>query len=189
MLTPSNIIQYLYCPRFVYFEHVLKVPQNEDKSYKVQKGRTIHKYQASVNQNYLRKKIGVTGKLTEAYLSNELLRGVVDEVLWLNDGTMAPLDYKYAKYKDRVYNTYKTQMFCYAVLIEENYQKPVKNAYLVYTRSQNKLITLEVTKEDKQNVRQSAQNILDIIQSNRFPKATRYKSRCNQCTYANICIK
>ncbi|MGV8134341.1 MAG: hypothetical protein AB2L20_03930 [Mangrovibacterium sp.] len=77
------------------------------------------------NKEYLRKRIGVVEKFTDQYLTNELLRGAVDEVLLLNEGTMAPLDYKFAKFEDRIYETYRTQLECYAVLIEENFGKKV----------------------------------------------------------------
>ncbi|MDZ7691719.1 MAG: CRISPR-associated protein Cas4 [Balneolaceae bacterium] len=188
-ITPSDVIQYLYCPRFIYFEYVLSIPQHEEKSYKAMRGRNLHEYKQKVNKDYLRKKIGVTEKYQEQYLTNDILRGKVDEVLQLNDGTMAPLDYKFAKYKDRVFNTYKTQLFCYAWLIEDNFNTSVDRGYLVYTRSKNKLVEVSVTDKAKANVREAATEIIDIIDKNRFPKATRYKKRCRGCTYRNICIQ
>lgn len=188
-ITPSDIIQYLYCPRFTYFEYVLAIPQYEEKSYKAMRGRQLHDYKKEVNKEYLRKKLGVTEKYQEQYLTNEFLRGQVDEVLQFNDGTMAPLDYKFAQYKDRVFDTYKTQLFCYAWLIEENFSVDVEKGYLVYTRSKNKLVEVEITNESKRKVKEAAKDIIDIIRKNRFPKATRYKKRCTGCTYRNICIK
>jgi CRISPR-associated exonuclease Cas4 len=188
-ITPSDIIQYLYCPRFTYFEHVLNIPQFEEKSYKAMRGRNLHDRKQNINKDYLRKKIGVTEKYQEQYLTNKFLRGKVDEVLDLNDGTMAPLDYKFAKYKDKVFKTYKTQLFCYAWLIEDNFSKRVEKGYLVYTRSKNKLIEVPVTQKAKEKVKQAAAEIIDIIDSNKFPQATRYKKRCTGCTYRNICIK
>lgn len=188
-ITPSDIIQYLYCPRFTYFEHVLKIPQYEEKSYKAMRGRHLHEQKQQINKDYLRQKIGVKQKYQEQYLTNRLLRGKVDEVLELKDGTMAPLDYKFAKYKDRVFNTYKTQLFCYAWLIEDNFSVKVKKGYIVYTRSKNKLVKVAVTEEAKANVKEAAAEIIDIINKNSFPQATRYKKRCRGCTYRNICIK
>lgn len=188
-VTPSDIIQYLYCPRFSYFEKVLAIPQYEEKSYKVKRGRVIHEQKQATNKEYLRKKIGVVNKWQEQYLTNELLRGKVDEVLELKDGSLAPLDYKFAKYTDKVFSTYKTQLYSYALLIEDNFGKPVHKGFLVYTRSRNKLITLDISEADKQNVRNCALAIQQIVEQNLFPKATRYKKRCIGCTYANICIK
>lgn len=188
-VTPSHIIEYLYCPRFTYFEYVLCIPQYEERHYKVEKGRQVHDQKLERNKDYLRKRIGVKVKFTDQYLTNELLRGKIDEVLLLNDGFMAPLDYKFAKFEGKIYETYRTQLECYAVLIEENFQKEVNSGFLVYTRSANKLVKLEINKEAKENIRRCSLKINEIIRDNIFPKATKYKQRCNGCTYRNICIK
>ena len=153
------------------------------------RGRHLHEQKNAANKEYLRKKIGVTNKWQEQYLTNQLLRGKVDEVLELKDGSMAPLDYKFAQYKDKVFSTYKTQLFCYACLIEDNFKKPVHQGYLVYNRSKNKLLTIPINKADKARVNDCAIEIKTIIEGNVFPKATSYKKRCIGCTYANICIK
>lgn len=188
-ITPSDVIQYLYCPRFIYFEYVLAIPQYEEKSYKAMRGRTLHDYKQNINKDYLRKEIGAVEKYQEQYLTNNLLRGKVDEVLQLQDRTMAPLDYKFAKYKDRVYETYKTQLYCYAWLIEDNFDKKVDRGYLIYTRSKHKLIEVPVTEEAKTKVKEAASDIINIIDTNKFPKSTKYKKRCRGCTYRNICIQ
>ncbi|MCK4664340.1 MAG: CRISPR-associated protein Cas4 [Bacteroidales bacterium] len=188
-ITPSHIIQYLYCPRFVFFEYVLQIPQYEERHFRVQQGRNIHDIKQIRNKEYLRQKLGVIKKQVDVYLTSNHLRGKVDEVLWLSDGTMSPLDYKFAKYKDRIYDTYKQQVFCYAVLIEKNYNLSVNNGYLIYTRSKNKIIKLEINKNDKEIIYKSTENIIEIIEKNCFPKATKYKKRCVSCTYRNICVK
>ena len=188
-ITPSEIIQYLYCPRFIYFEKVLGIPQFEEKSYKAMKGRHLHDSKQRMNRDYLRKKLGVTKKFQEQYLTNHSLRGKVDEVLFLDDGSAAPLDYKFAKYKEKVFNTYKTQLASYAWLIEDNFNRPVTRGYLVYTRSKSKLIEVKLEESFKNDVKQKIMEIIQIIDQNYFPKATRYKQRCIECTYRNICIQ
>ena len=188
-LTPSHIIQYLYCPRFTYFEYVLRIPQYEEKYFKVQKGREVHEQKARQNMEYHRRRLGVTDKLLNQYLTNPLLRGEVDEVLTLKDGRMAPLDYKFALYKDQVYDTYKTQLYCYSWLIEENFDRPVRKGYLVYTRSKNQIVEVAIAPSHIEKVRDAAQNIGRIIRENKYPKATKYKRRCLSCTYRNICVK
>jgi CRISPR-associated exonuclease Cas4 len=188
-VTPSHIIEFLYCPRFTWFEYVLCIPQYEEKNYKVVRGRNLHDQKLEQNKGYLRKRLGVVEKYEAQYLTNGLIRGEVDEVLLLADGTMAPLDYKFAEFKEVVYSTYKTQLYCYAWLITENYHKPVKNGYLVYTRSQNKLVTVEIDEEHIDEVKRCANEIVEIIEENRYPKATKYKARCLTCTYRNICTR
>ncbi|WP_321996977.1 CRISPR-associated protein Cas4 [Draconibacterium orientale] len=187
--TPSHIIEYLYCPRFTYFEYVLCIPQYEERHFKVEKGRQVHDIKLERNKDYLRKRIGVTEKYADQYLTNNLLRGKIDEVLLLNDGTMASLDYKFAKFEDRIYDTYRTQLECYAVLIEDNYGKEVNKGFLVYTRSSNKLVEVEINGKSKQDIKQVCNEVVEVIENNKFPKATKYKQRCLGCTYRNICVK
>lgn len=186
---PSQIIEYLYCPRYTYFEYVLRIPQYEDKFYKVGRGRDVHNEKLERNKDYLRKKIGAVDKWTDQYLGTEGLRGKVDEVLKLDNGTFAPLDYKFALWKDKVYDTYRQQLYCYAVLIEENFDAKVEKGFLVYTRSKHKLIEVAIPPQAKLEIKNSMQEMLDIIEQNKFPKATKFKKRCVNCTYRNICIK
>lgn len=186
---PSQIIEYLYCPRFTFFEYVLRIPQYEDKYFKVLKGRKLHDKRLEENKAYLRRRIGVRRKYLDQYLGMDGLRGKVDEVLELFDGTMAPLDYKFAKYKGTVYRTYKQQLYCYANLIEKNFGKKVKKGYLVYVRSKNKVVTVSISKSDKKKIEESMSSMREVILDNKFPRPTKFKARCSQCTYRNICIK
>lgn len=188
-LTPSHIIQYLYCPRFIYFEHVLGIPQYEEKNYKVMRGRHLHDEKLEQNKGYLRRRLGVVARHDDQYLTNGLLRGRIDEVLELADGSMAPLDYKFARYEDKVYTTYQTQLYCYAWLIQENFGRPVTRGYLVYTRSQHRVIEVVISPEDLQAVQEASRKIAQIVQHNQYPSATRYKRKCLSCTYRNICIQ
>ncbi|MCK8827891.1 hypothetical protein MWH25_09085 [Natroniella acetigena] len=65
------------------------------------------------------------------------IHGIIGEILFLDDGSAVSLDYKFAKYKGRLFKIYKYQAVMYSMLIENNYKIEVK-AYLVYTRSSNK---------------------------------------------------
>jgi CRISPR-associated exonuclease Cas4 len=168
---------------------VLGIPQFEEKYYKAMKGREIHDEKLEKNKDYLRKKIGVKEKFLDVYLTNNFLRGKVDEVLILKDETMAPLDYKFAEYKEILFNTYRTQSASYALLIEENYSKFVNKGYIVFTRSKNKLVEIQITDNDKNKVRNCINEITKIIDNNYYPKGTKTKLRCEECTYRNLCIK
>ncbi len=189
-ITPSIIIEYLYCPRFIYFMKVLDIDQNEESRFKVQKGREIHKYKALTNKDYLRKKINVIKKETEQelYSRKYSLHGKVDEILFFENNEAAPLDYKYAEYKDKVFGTYRIQSTAYGLLIKENYGVNVNKGFLVYTRSKNKLIEIEINEKEYDEVKEHINNILEIIDTNFFPKKTRVSSRCMDCCYKNICI-
>jgi CRISPR-associated exonuclease Cas4 len=148
-LTASQMLEYLYCHRFSYFEYVLDISQREGKRFKVEKGRQIHDRVRKTNPNYLRKKIGVVDKQSDVYLSSPSgIRGIVDEILFLGDGTAAPLDYKFAEYKEKLFKTYRMQLVFYGRLIQDNFQVPVTRGFIIYTRIRNKLVLFLLTESD-----------------------------------------
>ena len=55
-ITPPDMIEFLYCKRFIYYMKCLGIKQYEDKRYKVEKGRELHRKKENENKDYLRKK-------------------------------------------------------------------------------------------------------------------------------------
>jgi len=189
-ITPSEVIEYLFCPRFTYFMNCLDIPQHEENRYKVLKGRKLHERQAVINKEYLRKKIDCVGKETLVYLNSDKyhIRGIIDEVLHLSDGTMAPLDYKFAEYRDTLYRTHRVQSALYGILIRENYQKEVNKGYICYLRSNNLVKEVLFNQKDFDGAEQVVNEILNIIETGHYPKRTKYPARCIDCCYRNICV-
>ena len=189
-ITPSEVLEYLFCPRFIYFMNCLGIPQHEEGRYKVQRGREVHQERGGVNQEYLRKKVGCVEKELSVYLSSPRnhIRGVVDEVLKLKDGSYAPLDYKFAQFKDRPFKTYRTQLVLYALLIQENYNAEVIRGFIVYTRSRNYLKEVIFSDKDFHRSVEIVEEILTIIQGGIFPRKTRDRIKCVDCCYRNICV-
>ena len=189
-ITASDILEYLYCPRFIYFENYLDIPQHEEKRFKVQKGRDVHDDKQRINPAYLRKKLGCIERESSVYLSSARgIRGIVDEILFLDDGSAAPLDYKYAEYKDRTFKNHKYQLTFYLELIREYFQVTVNRGFIVYTRSRNKLIEVPITERMYSELDSIIRDLLDVVQKGVYPKPTKYKARCGDCCYRNICEK
>lgn len=191
LLTPSEIMEFLYCPRFIYYMRCLDIPQNEQNRFKVMKGRDVHNYKSNTNKEYVRKKIDCAKKEINVFLHSKKLglKGKVDEILHFADGTMAALDYKFAEYKGVIYSTYRLQTLIYGVLIRENYGKPVYKGYLCYTRSKNYLAEVKFNQHDWLVLDTALKDIKKIIEENYYPKATKYKTRCVDCCYKNICVE
>ncbi|SKA90379.1 CRISPR-associated exonuclease, Cas4 family [Clostridium sp. USBA 49] len=189
-VTPSEIIEFMYCQRFAYFMNCLGIKQNEDKRYKVIKGRNIHIDKSNQNVNYVRKKINGVAKYINVYMisKNLGLKGIVDEIYELKDGSLAPLDYKYAVYEEKDFLTSKIQMGLYSLLIEDIYKYKVNKMFLIYCRSGNLLKELEFKDKDREAAKKAIDDYKKVIQGY-YPKATKYKARCIDCCYRNICIK
>ena len=168
----------------------LKIPQHEDLRYKVLMGREVHERKTRVNREYVRKKIGVVDKEISVYLSSSKykIRGIVDEVLSLADGTMAPLEYKFAEYRPYVFKTHRTQLSLEALLIQENYGRSVEKGFLVYVRSKNFLREVVFKPSDFDNALRVVEEILKIVQDGYYPKKARSRAKCADCCYKNICV-
>ncbi len=190
-ITPSLMLEYLYCPRFIYFMSVLNIPQNESKRFKVEEGRRIHTIKSLQNTEYARKKIMVEKKLTEQEVYDDIntIYGRIDEILFLKDGTAASLDYKFAFYKNKIFRTYKIQSLMYGLMIKTNYNIDVNKGYIVYTRSKNHIEEIVFKKSDYTKLLKYIEEIRMIVTMNKYPKSTSSKSRCNDCCYRNICNK
>lgn len=189
MITPSEVIEHLFCPRFTYFMNCLDISQHEELRYKVLKGRALHEKREVENREYIRKKLGCVSKDISVYIASRNLRvrGVVDEVLELDDGTFAPLDYKFTEYNDWTFETHKIQSVLYALLIMENYNKPVRKGFICYTKSNNKIKEIIYTDKDFCYAKEVVDEIFDVILKGFYPKETKYQNKCIDCCYRNIC--
>lgn len=188
LLQASLLIEYWYCPRFIYFMNVLGVKQYEEKRLKVRIGREVHENKA-LQPDYLRKKLGVVKQEKRVYLSDPMhgMCGILDEILFFQDGKISLLDYKFA-YNSHKFKTQFLQNVFYSLLIESHYKAGVDFCYIVYTREKNKMVRYEIKERDKKEVFQSIREVHRIISTGYFPKGTGFKKRCPDCTYKNICI-
>ena len=189
-ITISEVMEYLFCPRFIYFMNCLNIAQHEEQKYKVIRGREIHYEKKFINKEYLRKKIGCMEKHLDVYLynSNYHIRGVVDEVLKLKDGTYAPLDYKFAEYNNKIFKTYRFQLILYGLMIKEIFKGDVNKGYIVFTRSKNFLKEIVITDKDFLAAIETIKEILNIIKIGYYPKKTPDRIKCIDCCYKNICV-
>ncbi|MBB1126691.1 CRISPR-associated protein Cas4 [Thiospirillum jenense] len=190
MLTPSEVLEYVYCPRFIWFMNVQHIPQHEEKRFKVLKGREVHQRRATENRDYLRRKIGAVKREIEVYLASPQLRlrGIVDEILWLKDGSLAPLDYKYTAPRQAVFKTHEMQIVLYAMLIREVYQQPVTRGFVAYVRDGNQLLEVAITDQLVAKAHQFIHAIFLLLKTGRVPARTGSKMRCEDCCYRNICV-
>ena len=190
-LTPTHVLEHLFCPRFTYFEQVLHVPEYQERRLKVQMGRAAHEERKRINPGYLRKKLGVVKRELEVEMSSAAhrLKGIVDEVVWLKDGSLAPLDYKFAQDKGRLFDNIRIQSVLYAMLIRETYGRPVVRGFICYTRSNYAIREIEFLPTDFDRAEEVVEEVFDVIRTGFFPPPTRSPRRCSDCCYRNMCVK
>lgn len=190
IITISDVLEFLFCPRFIYFMHCLDIPQHEGMRYKVLKGRDVHEMRRTTNIDYARKKIDCVRKERQVFIASKRhhIKGIADEVLFLGDGTAAPLEYKFAEYKDRIFRTYKYQLVLQALMIAENYDVEVNRGYICYTRSNNLVKQIDFKRKDFDKAIAIIMDILEIIEKGFYPEKAKDKVKCVDCCYRNICV-
>jgi CRISPR-associated exonuclease Cas4 len=189
LLTPSDVLEHVFCGRFTYFERHLALPEFQERREKVRRGRALHEVREATNRAYLRKRLGVVDKRIDVTLVSPRhhLRGRLDELLFFEDGSAGPLDYKFARDPGRVYTTLRLQSAIYALLIHESFGVPVRHGYLVYTRSRNKVIEITYAQDDFFRVAKVVREILTVVSQGHLPRRAP-ASRCADCCYRLICV-
>ena len=150
-----------------------------DSREKVRQGRALHQVREATNRAYLRKRLGVVDKKIDVSLASPRhhLRGRLDEVLFFDDGSAGPLDYKFARDPGRVYTTLRLQSAIYALLIRENFGVPVRRGYLVYTRSNHRTVAIDYQPEDFRKIGRTVREVLAVVSRGELPRRA-LPSRC-----------
>lgn len=189
IITISDVLEYLFCPRFIFFMHCLDIPQHQELRFKVMKGRQVHAEKMITNPEYLRKKLGVVKKELNVFIASKHhhIKGIVDEVLFLDDGTAAPFEYKFAEFKEAIFQTYKYQLVLHALMIKENYGTDVNRGFICFTRSNNHIEQLDFSNKDFTRAIEIVNEILEIIDKGFYPSKGKYKNKCIDCCYGAIC--
>jgi len=139
----------------------------------------VYEDKIRVNPHYFRKKLECVDCKKSVYLSSSSgIRCIVDEILFLNDGTAVPLDYKYAEYKACTFKNHKYQLTIYGRLIRGHFNVPVNRGFIIYTRNRNKLIEVPITEGMYMGLDKIIiGNLLNVVQKGVYPKLTKYKDR------------
>lgn len=186
----TDVMEYLFCPRFIYFMHCLGMQQHEEKRFKVLKGREIHKKKCFTNKEYVKKKIFCSAKESEVFIvsKNNRIKGIVDEVLFMDDGSAAPFEYKFAEYKDKIFRTHKYQLILYGLMISENYGVEVNRGYICYTRSNNLVKQIDFKPSDFKKAIDMIKDVLNIVEKGVYPMIKKSPMKCVDCCYRNVCV-
>ncbi|MEM4310898.1 MAG: CRISPR-associated protein Cas4 [Nitrososphaerales archaeon] len=184
-----DITQYYYCPRKLYFLRTLKVPVTLKR--KMEEGKEEHlkeiKRMKERKDIFSLPKSEVKGIHYKLQLESEELglAGQVDLVLELSNGDMVPVEIKYSDYMETFIGR-KKQLIAYAILLEENFKRSVKQGILYYP-VQNKHIILDISYEEKKNLIKDIKRIRESIISERIPRRVD-SSKCGYCEVARYCL-
>lgn len=173
-LIVRDLEEYFFCPRMFYYKHVLGYEKQPRLWSSI--GREIQEELSS----YIHSRFKVVDE--EVYLeSNRLgVRGRVDYIVETEAG-IAPLEVKYSR---RLKPWWRYTLVLYALLIEDHYGKPVKQAFMVIPSK--RVYMLNIEDHDRRYVIESIRRARRIIEGYETPRP--YPSRsCMSCDYQEYC--
>jgi CRISPR-associated exonuclease Cas4 len=185
VLRVTDLKQYCYCPRVVYYQYVL--PVDRAATYKMEKGKVAQEELEVLEARRKLKRYGLDhGRKVfgPSVYSEELgLSGKLD-LLIETSSALYPVDFKFTRgrpYKNHVY-----QLGGYALILEETREVHVDRGF-VYLIPQNDAEVFELSEKLKEECRQMLKDIREMIAGEHFPDAPSQRTKCNDCEYQNYC--
>lgn len=186
-LTATDLMNYSYCPRIIYYVHVLKRPQfTTSKEYKGREKESDFQHKAK--RTKVVKDSPKLPKLFKVTLESEKLgiKTIVDSIMVDKEKNEAyPIQAKYSFKPSKLYRAQLFQIIMESMLIEEclGYKSPF--GFIKFLRS-GELVKVD-TEKRRQEVLEAFQSIEKIMATESFPKPTKYRKRCVDCCFKSIC--
>ncbi|RLF09484.1 MAG: CRISPR-associated protein Cas4 [Thermoprotei archaeon] len=183
-ITVVDVRDYAYCPRVVYFTHVLHLKERITEA--MQYGKEHHEDPplAPLMPKLKPKHVIKNVELTSSKLK---LMGKVDTIVVTKHGEYIPVEVKWSEPRQgKPRRQHKAQLIAYALLIEENYSTTVKRAVIYYSRA-GRLIEMPITSQDKRQVKRMIKQIYQVIRSEEMPEVKFKPKQCVDCGYKCYC--
>ncbi|MFZ5864059.1 MAG: CRISPR-associated protein Cas4 [Nitrospirota bacterium] len=184
-LRVTDLKQYEYCPRIVFYQYVL--PVEKVSTYKMEAGKA---QEARLDVLEKRRKLvryglGDGRRRFHVWLSSERLglSGKLD-LLIETDSKRYPVDFKFTSGGVRA--NHRAQLGAYALLIEDVMGGRVERGFIYLIPRQDAEDVL-ITEELRASVTDALDVIRTMVRDEVLPPPTPHRARCTECEYRNYC--
>ena len=191
-ISVTDITQYIYCPRVVYFDKVLHSPRilgSQQADSRAAHVRLQEKEKRRIAAKYYSQEFNEADKQFSVPLESKTLRlrGLLDLLIQASDEYI-PVEYKYMlSSRGKIWPDHKYQLAAYALLLDENYKTTVKRGYLNYV-NEDLVLRCDIPDASKRYTRRLVEEICELVTSQRIPPVTVPISRCTGgCGFRWIC--
>lgn len=187
----SDLKQFAYCPRIIYYHYCL--PAVRPTTFKMKAGveageaerrreerRSLRRYGLSRGEiafdiNLTSERLGLRGRLDMAIRTDDNAAGALEVI---------PVDYKMTP--GRVGPNLLLQLTAYGVMIEEAWGLPVRRGFL-YLIPLRQAREIEVTAKLRAGVGHAVQEIDRIVLREAIPSPPRDRGKCRNCEFRRFC--
>ena len=184
-LIVSDVKQYVYCPRIVYFTACRQL--RRPVTYKMVEGQLEHEDVETKEHRRSLRAYGIENG--ERHFATRLrserlgLSGVLDMII-VTPTEAIPVEFKNTSALPGL--NHKYQLTAYALLVEERWSKPIRRGF-VYLIPVKRAIEIEITPSMRSFVLHVLDDIRAMVLSERMPEPTRQVGRCVDCEFKNYC--
>ena len=187
MFRVTDLKQYIYCPRILYYHTTL--PQVRPLTYKMEAGIEAHQDASKREKRRSLRPYGLENgrrHFDAPVINTELmLSGEIDMLIETTD-ELIPVDYKQAK---RIGKHYKLQLMAYGRLLEVSDPKSILTVergflYLIPSR---KAIEVRFTKALRRQLASTLTVMKTIAQHQQIPPSTTHQAKCVDCEFRRFC--
>lgn len=183
--TVTDLKQYAYCPRIVFYERCL--PRLRPRTHNMDLGKVEHSSEQKRAARRTLSKYDVAGGRRDFNVSlmsrRYHLRGLVDEVIYGQSGEIIPVDHKLT---DKVSANHRLQLAAYALMLEETTGTAVPRGF-VYLIESGKLVEVAVTLALREQVTALLGDLFETVTQERMPGPTTVPARCTNCEFRRFC--
>ncbi len=189
LLRVTDLKQFEYCPRIVYYEYCL--PGVRPTTYKMEAGIAEQDRVAELEERRSLRAYGI--KVGERHFNVSvmsaklLLSGQIDLVIDTVDNgqrRLLPVDFKLSRREPGRH--FKLQLACYALLLEEAWGVPVTEG-AIYLIPLKKVIKVPITQRLRNDALRHLIEIRTLIADQRVPSPTSQRARCVNCEFRRFC--
>lgn len=188
MFTATDLKQYLYCPRILYYHHCL--PDIRPITYKMEAGIRAHESETGREARRSLRPYGLkeAERHFDVWLESEELglRGRIDLVLKApnNDNSRAnPVEFKMSY---RVHKHWKIQLAAYALLLEEKWNIKAELGY-IYLIPQRRAEEIKLSTRLKKRVEKALAQMTNIALKESWPAPPKQLAKCRDCEFRRFC--
>lgn len=185
MLTVSDIKQFVYCRRIVYYRYVVPVPVAPTEQMKAGKDRHVEKSRLERRRTLRKYKLKDGEKLFNHALTSQRLglTGALDLLIKADDGYY-PVEYKYSSGEPELHHRY--QLGAYALLVEDAYKCIIRSGFINMLRDEE-VFPVDLNESKKLQVKKLLRDIRTMVQEQALPPATPHRERCPNCEFRLYC--
>lgn len=198
-LTVTDVRQWVYCPRIVYYTYGLKVKR--PVTYKMEEGTLQHERVTALEERRTLRSYGLRREdeghrefRVALYSARLGLSGLLDMAI-ITPHEVIPVEYKdntpavsldNKRATPVVALNHKYQLTAYALLCEEKFGLAVRRSFVHYipTRQSREVL---ITPEMRRFVLDALADIRQMLQAERLPPPTPERRRCRECEFRRFC--